>query len=148
MKLSEALRLGEFALPATHLKWFRFDSNDKPCGACAVGRACYAAGFKPEAAVNQLHQTMKDITALTSFVSVTWPWTNRAEYKYPANHTHNQSTLFNPILIAMSDLYEADKWTMTQIADWIETIEPAEITTSNRVTTDVQSGTIPEHVTK
>jgi hypothetical protein len=148
MKLSEALRLGEFALPPTNLKWFRFDNNDKPCGACAVGRACYAAGFKPEVAEYRLHQNMKDIMTLTSFISATWPWTNRVEYKYPTEYRHNQSTLFNPILIAMSDLYEADRWSMQQIADWIETIEPAEITTLNHVTTDVQSAIIPEHVTK
>lgn len=131
MKLSEALRLGEFAIPGIYGNWLRLDGNGKPCGGCAVGRMCIAAGFQP-ALRNYYH--LEVLNELASFTATTWPWTAKHTVKYPADTWGDTDPAFfedeygveNDVLAAISDLYEEARWSITQIADWVATIEPKE----------------------
>ena len=131
MKLSEALRLGEFVLPGIYGNWLRLDGNGKPCGGCAVGRMCIAAGFQP-ALRNYYH--LEVLNELASFTATTWPWTAKHPVKYPADTWGDKDPAFfedeygveNDVLAAISDLYEEARWSITQIADWVATIEPKE----------------------
>ena len=131
MKLSEALRLGEFVIPGIYGNWLRLDGNGKPCGGCAVGRMCIAAGFQP-ALRNYYH--LEELNELASFIATTWPWTAKHTVKYPADTWGDKDPAFfedeygveNDVLAAISDLYEEARWSITQIADWVATIEPKE----------------------
>ena len=131
MKLSEALRLGEFVIPGIYGNWLRLDGNGKPCGGCAVGRMCIAAGFQPALRKNY---HLEELNELASFIATTWPWTAKHTVKYPADTWGDKDPAFfedeygveNDVLAAISDLYEEARWSITQIADWVATIEPKE----------------------
>ena len=129
MKLSEALRLGEFALPPAKRTWFAFTVvTGRLCGACAVGRAVYAAGFRPATPdiTFRVQQSMVTLTspclpddtlAMTQFFDAQWPWTRRA-------HTgHLRFWLLNPILHVISLQYEHLGKSLSEIADYIEPLE-------------------------
>ena len=128
MKLSEAIRFGEFALsPVKGHGWFDFkEGADTPCGGCAVGRMLYAMGYKPTARWEQWKP-------MTDFVETLWPWTRIKCTIAPPNTRageclgiyHSRLHILNRI----SDLYEGDNWSMTQIADWVATIEPQDVAT-------------------
>ena len=121
MKLSEAIRLGEFALPPIRGKWFKIDDKGKPCGGCAVGRLLFATGYQPT-------RTWESWEKMVEHCNDLWPWTQR-DYMLAPKGTgcHRLIHQFSGrvhILNCISDLYEYDKWTLPQIADWIATIEP------------------------
>ena len=129
MKLSEALRLGEFALPPTKRAWFAFTTvTGRLCGACAVGRAVYAAGFRPT--VPDLAFRVKESTAafvapmhpdetlaMTLFFDTQWPWTRTAYTGRP------RFWLLNPVLHDISYRYEQLDQSLREIADHIEQLE-------------------------
>ena len=129
MKLSEALRLGEFALPPAKRTWFAFTAvTGRLCGACAVGRAVYAAGFRP--AVPDLAFRIRESTAtltapclpddtlaMTQFFDAQWPWTRRAHTGRP------RFWLLNPVLHVISLQYEHLGKSLSEIADYIEPLE-------------------------
>lgn len=123
MKLSDALRLGEFALPPVRDDaWFKFDKQAL-CGGCAVGRLLYAVGYQP-------CSEWEDTDRMEAFMSQQWPWILGAGSSCPpgtfAARSFNFSLARHSLLYRISDLYEQDGWTMAQIADWVETLEPQE----------------------
>lgn len=145
MKLSEALRLGEFALPPTYNRWYeREQESGKVCGACAVGRLAVAAGYSPRVVEQGM---VDDEQSLSKFFSAQWPWTAK-------HHTLQSWTEpVNGIMAAISKRYEGSceitkggeiarvgQETMRQIADWVATIEPQE-------RTEPQPQVIDEHTT-
>lgn len=115
MKLSEALILGEFVVPPVKNHFFSW-SRGQLCGACAVGRGCLAAGFKPNA-----KHIFADTEALylAKFMGETWPWTN----EWYSNSRVKYYEL-NRVLAEISDRYEKCGQSMQEIAAWIATIEP------------------------
>ena len=141
MKLSEALRLGEFALPPAKKMWFAFTAvTGRLCGACAVGRAVYAAGFRP--AVPDLAYRIGQSTAaltspgspedtleMTQFFDQQWPWTRLAHTGRP------RFWLLNPVLHVISLQYEHLGKSMSEIADYVEQLEAQY--DHNPVTSDV-----------
>lgn len=136
MKLSEALRLGEQALKPIHGKWFegnpgvRFPESYEPCGGCAVGRACYAAAHRLTVAGFEAY-------TLSSFMDRTWPWTQMWSGTPPgsilpvlsrkATSTAPDRWHINHVMACLSDLYEMNRWSMQRIANWVETIEPQDV---------------------
>ena len=104
MKLSEALRLGEYALKPVYMKFLVMGADGKPCAGCAVGRACVAAGYDGSESVEQLSR----------FMDRAWPWTTR----FPSGMMN-----LNTILLRISMKYEAHR-SISEIADWVATIEP------------------------
>ena len=131
MKLSEALRLGEFAAPEAHGEWLLFDKEKKVCRACAVGRLCIAAGYVPtfQREEPQHHATYaksrynaqysEDKALLFSFMEQRWPWIARFNKEIGVRCALQQSISYR---------YESlsNPQSISQIADWIETIEPQE----------------------
>jgi hypothetical protein len=144
MKLSEAMRLGEFALPAVHGSWIDLDKNGKPCGACAVGRACIAAGVKVNESVRG------EYDACMEFMDQTWPWTQRTTLEMPENSRfpsmfeawNAYGVKYNAVMQCVSDLYEYYGWSMQQLADLVESIEPKEDVCTTTLTTP-NSSTCP-----
>lgn len=129
MKLSEALRLGEFALKPSHGSWYEMRGEDVPCAGCAVGRLLYAAGCK-------LDYINDGVSELSAAMSALWPWTQKStalppDYavtrswatSYYRNYVNGYKH-FNPILCIISDCYERGDWTISKIADFVATIEP------------------------
>ena len=112
MRLSEALRLGEFSLPACYATWFRWE-KDKLCAGCAVARACFAAGYRHQ----YWTSPEKEFLPLSQFFVTTWPWI--LAYEMPIVGTHYVPQL----LLDISNLYEVHRWPMAKIADWVEQIE-------------------------
>ena len=125
MKLSEAIRLGEFALPPTYGAWFtRHLLTGKLCGGCAMGRALYAAGYRPHemsfaerasqfkrhGEVGYFHE---EYTKICAFVEQQWPWTAKG---------HLRDEGYNLIVNLISSLYEGYH-PMPYIAEQIEALE-------------------------
>lgn len=142
MKLSEALRLGEFALNPSSGNWFEWE-KEQLCGGCAVGRTCLAAGFKPKLTFNTLSE---DPRKLAEFIGSTWPWTYKVSVVFPIDERELSDNAFwqeghNQVMDIISNLYECAGWTMTQIADFIATIEPQEFSNANLATDE----TAPQH---
>ena len=120
MKLSEALRLGEFAVAPHWGSWFKRDAGGSACGACAIGRVCMAVGFIPacDPRLSKHEQFEVECLAIARLFADKWPWT--LGYK---GHT---DVIDNPVAEAISDMYEYNGKSIQQIADWIATIEPKE----------------------
>ena len=130
MKLSEAIRLGEFALPEARRRWFSRDANSRVCGACAVGRACFAAGYDPALFQCSLWDASMEGKDLSAFMTQHWPWTATVPLELPVNSgirkgyvPHPAYAEWNPVLRMMSELYEHYQWTMQQLAEWVEGLE-------------------------
>ena len=129
MRLSEALRLGEFALPPAKKMWFAFKAvTGRLCGACAVGRAVYAAGFRPavpDVAWRIRQSTVglvtaglpEDAVAMTRFFDAQWPWTRRVQ------EGQRGFWLLNPVLHAISLRYEHLDQSLGEIANYVEQLE-------------------------
>ena len=120
MKLSEALRLGEFAVAPYRGSWFKRYADGSVCGACAIGRVCMAVGFIPACNpnLNPHEQFEVECAAIARLFADKWPWT--LGYK---GHT---DIIDNPVAEAISDMYEYNGKSIQQIADWVATIEPQE----------------------
>ena len=120
MKLSEALRLGEFAVAPYRGSWFKRYADGSVCGACAIGRVCMAVGFIPACNpnLNPHEQFEVECVAIARLFADKWPWT--LGYK---GHT---DIIDNPVAEAISDMYEYNGKSIQQIADWVATIEPQE----------------------
>ena len=120
MKLSEALRLGEFAVAPYRGSWFKRDAGGSACGACAIGRVCMAVGFIPacDPKLTTQEQFEVECAAIARLFADKWPWT--LGYK---GHT---DIIDNPVAEAISDMYEYNGKSIQQIADWVATIEPQE----------------------
>ena len=125
--LSQALRLGEFVGKPVYGKWLVKNTRGKFCGGCAVGRACYAAGFLPHKGESK----EDEFDRLVTFFKNTWPWTDRPPIGVP------------DVLRALSYRYEGVRYTMQELAEWIETIEPQE---ENQVKTCNIRGTQTLHL--
>jgi hypothetical protein len=125
MKLSEALRIGECAVTPIHGSWIKV-RNGKACGACAVGRASLAAGFIPTSlSFDKTSSDWKyneDLLEIEAFWNKQWPWTR--EFEMPEMFVNDYPGLDNPVVAAVSDLYECFHMPMAMIADWVATIEP------------------------
>ena len=120
MKLSEALRLGEFAVAPYRGSWFKRDAGGSACGACAIGRVCMAVGFIPacDPKLTTQEQFEVECAAIARLFADKWPWT--LGYK---GHT---DIIDNPVAEAISDMYEYHGKSIQEIADWVATIEPQE----------------------
>jgi len=120
MKLSEALRLGEFAVAPYRGSWFERYADGSVCGACAIGRVCMAVGFIPACNpnLNPHEQFEVECVAIARLFADKWPWT--LGYK---GHT---DIIDNPVAEAISDMYEYHGKSIQEIADWVATIEPQE----------------------
>jgi hypothetical protein len=98
MRLSEAIRLGAMMKPQA----FRTLLTDE--GACALGAALLAVGFRPEEAVR---------SALNR-----WPWASTVSADCPT--CGRSRTVFRVI----THLNDCHRWTREQIATWVAGIEP------------------------
>ena len=145
MKLSEALRLGEFALPAIYGKWIYKDSTNKPCGGCAVGRTAYAAGFN---CTTLKGGPIEEEAILDRFFDSTWPWTvgfippcaphiSQMEHNKRLDGANTNPTN-NNIVSTLSWSYETEKLSMTELANYIESFEPQDVPVATSVTEEVQ----------
>ena len=114
MKLSEAIRLGEFALKPINGRWIQYDTNGKPCGGCAVGRAMYAAGYQ---------EVSERLSPMHEFAKEKWAWIRSNDFDAPCGCIGENN---NILLGVISHLYEFHDWSMTQLAEYIESIEPQE----------------------
>lgn len=138
MKLSEALILGEFVLPASRGRWLSRSKDGQLCGACAVGRACVAAGYYPKKFWGFYCETGSNAIEgkfLSEFMSSTWPWSAAADSVTPPSGIEEllpkcgawkilECRHWNPLLRIISDLYEYQFWSMQQLAAWVVTLEP------------------------
>lgn len=131
---------GEYVLPAYKGRWFVRDVKGRPFGACAVGRACFAAGYDPEkfwAAYGHLTGSInaKEGKVLSDFVTATWPWTADEDiWAHPleiieqlprfSSWKSPECQHWNRLLCLLSDLYEINQWPMKQLAAWVATVEP------------------------
>ena len=138
MKLSEAIRLGEFALPPVKGAWFRYRTlSGDICGGCAVGRMVWAAGYRPQALTLRErakqfrtygHVSDYNLAAIMQFVSAQWPWT----VQYTEQWRGSYATLYfsdffpdtwNQVVQDISEAYERHDTSMTVLAARIETLE-------------------------
>ena len=140
MKLSEAIRLGEFALPPVRGAWFDASLvSGRICGGCAVGRAIYAAGYRPERMPlkervrrytdtgGRVAYTGYEIVPINAFVAKHWPWT--VKYTDTTDSGRVARLLgwqheYNAVVERISQNYEYNRKTTIQaIADDIEQLE-------------------------
>ncbi len=120
MKLSEALRLGEFAVAPYRGSWFKRDAGGSACGACAIGRVCMAVGFIPacDPKLTPHEQFEVECVAIARLFADKWPWT--------LGYKGDTLIIDNPVAEAISAMYEYNGKSIQQIADWVATIEPKE----------------------
>ena len=120
MKLSEALRLGEFAVRPYHGSWFERDSHGGICGACAVGRVCIALGYIPaqDSSLDPSEQFELECHEISKLFAEKWPWT-LTFYRVTA-------VIDNPVADCISEMYEYGEKSIQEIADWVAAIEPQE----------------------
>ena len=139
MKLSEAIRLGEFALPPVRGAWFDASLvSGRICGACAVGRAIYAAGYRPERLPlkervqrytdtgGRVTYTGYEIVPINTFVAKHWPWTvvySRTTETGRIAMLMGLTTEYNAVVERISQNYEHYKKSIQDIAADVEQLE-------------------------
>ena len=147
MKLSEAIRLGEFALSPAKGVWFEASLvTGRICGACAVGRAVWAAGHRPERKTlrervalsvrydGHVYYFDREFEILSRFVSEQWPWTNVYTHKCLTRVPQD----YNAVVAYISQMYEAPiNMSMTHIAQEVERLESIFDNDPQPVTIDV-----------
>ena len=106
MKLSEAIRMNGMMKP----QGFGADSLYSLDAPCALGGALQSIGTP---AKNQTDY---------SPVKVAWPWVKEPEFSCPIAKGCSPRTPLQMIW----HLNDTHRWTRSQIADWVETVEPAE----------------------
>jgi hypothetical protein len=114
MKLSEAIRMNGMMKP----QGFGIRALYSKEAPCAIGGALQVVG------ATQTHETLAKI----------WPWVSR-NTRCPGCDSTGDSSLrcealrrreFDLTLNILWHLNDQHKWTRQQIADWVETVEPAE----------------------
>lgn len=158
MKLSEALRMGEFALEPVHGVFLHHNEKGDVCGGCAIGRACYAAGFRAPQAVDQDDEEwLEEFNRLSDFFDIMWPWTLKEKPRVHRQHYWRNPAMFygtvserqhhNAVLCDISNLYENECLGIQDLADWVEQFEPHEeshdATQQSDTTTPHQTGVAP-----
>jgi hypothetical protein len=118
MRLSEAMRLGSMAVPPTKQgenTLTAFNADGRPCAACALGAVAIAAG------INDLSVLVPNEASLAMFPLL------GQEVVSPAGG--------NPVVpmpTAINYLFEHERWTREQIADWVATIEAQQEATTEQ----------------
>jgi hypothetical protein len=101
MKLSEAILLGAMMSPQAFRALFRDE------GACALGAALLAVGPISEPAIRSVLKR--------------WPWAMTVSTDCPGcGHSC-------PVFGVITHLNDTHRWTREQIAEWVASIEPAEV---------------------
>lgn len=109
MKLSEAIRLGAMMHEQVFHAIEQRDDDGLTCGTCALGAANVALGFK-------------DFGNLTELKSA---------YQFIFNHMLCPVCGEDTTIVGIINLHIgcSHRWTRERIADWVATIEPAEVAT-------------------
>jgi hypothetical protein len=113
MRLSEAIRMNGMMKP----QGFGGDSIASLDAPCALGGALQSIGKQPE---------LREFGF--SRVTEAWPWSERQRAYCPAcQDAAAQATLVRNVIWQLNDRHH---WTRSQIADYVELIEPAETSSS------------------
>ena len=124
MKLSEAIRLGAMLKPQA----FGALSSTDQTGTCAMGAAIQAIGSPMralrdgEASTNGRRSTGTPLVA-----DVPQDWQNTYDAKDPV--CPECAGIKVNVLAAITHLNDTHRWTRERIADWVETLEVAAVTT-------------------
>jgi hypothetical protein len=121
MPLSQAIRLAAMSTEPVHGPAYRTDGG-RVCGTCAIGAVMYA--IHGDAAVEKSGGCVT--TAIRAAMSERWPWT--AAYtlgpKLPrGGYVHGAVRPITDVMGIMLALFENERWTREQIADWVESLE-------------------------
>jgi hypothetical protein len=124
MRLSEAMRLGALLHPQC------FGDFHVQGGSCALGAACDAVGLATG------RESFDAYAALTfaSRLASAFPVLARRDVRCPV--TGQLVADVGTIIIRLNDL---EHWTREQIADWVETLEPAETPDAADHSSDVRA---------
>lgn len=106
MRLSEAIRLGAMLRP--QVRYFFFDRD----GSCALGAACEAISLKEHDVMFYYGKGILEAFPILCARSVACPVCAATD------------TAFRIVGCHLNDKHE---WTREAIADWVETIEPQEV---------------------
>lgn len=116
MKLSEAIRLGSLLVPQCHGSLW----DDEHRLSCALGAACDALGIKEcDTAGAELHALNVEFPFLEAEAHcpacnvIAGKWRRFREKEYDTGD----------VIVHLNDDH---KWSRRRIADWVQTIEPAE----------------------
>ena len=114
MKPSEAMRIGAAIRPQAYGAYFDYSDTDDGTTimrSCAVGAMLEViAGDDGIAAVFEQKFNLDDYREALGITS--WD----VDVEHPV--THDQT----PLIVVITHLNDADKWTREQIADWLESI--------------------------